>query len=97
MYALERFKNGERVVLNPMTEEASKKIMEWCEDNNLIWQNGDKATKNNYWKYRGKDLCYLNAGRLVYGSVSSYGSFYEVLPISLEDISKELAPVYEND
>ena len=98
MYALERFKNGKKVALLTQTEEASIKLMEWCEENNILWSSGDKATEKDYWEREQKNMCYSNTSGMTYGRAEWYRIYgYEILPICLEDLLKELAPVFEND
>ena len=98
MEALEMFKSGKKVALLIPVKEVSDKLRQWCEENNILWASGDKATEKDYWEREQKNMCYSNTSGMTYGSAGWYRTYdYEILPICLEDLLNELAPVFEND
>ena len=95
---LERFKRGKMVALHTQTEEIAKALMEWCSLNDISWGSGSIASHNTRWEVYRETTCYCNHSGMGYSPVCFFlAKDYEILELTLDDILKEVAPVYEND
>lgn len=68
---LEEFKNN-KIVINCDTEEKANDLLEYLDEQGIIWRVGDRLTENNYWEDYKELTCYNYENVLTYGSKYTY-------------------------
>ncbi|MCR3759195.1 hypothetical protein KYB31_09355 [Clostridium felsineum] len=74
----EKFKNGEKIAINCVTEDEANEFLKLCEKNNMNWLCGDYATAKNYWGNCKEMTCYVNKFAKDIGIQYSSKTFYGI-------------------
>lgn len=84
---IEKFKT-EKIAINVRTPQAFKEFMQLCDEHNLKWSTGDKASERERWQAVDMAIVYSFDGDtgLQYGPIDFYEDFdYKIIRFGFEE------------